>query len=157
MASTNPLSRLPRVGSRLPMLRLATAPSGAPVDLRRWGREATVLVWIDDSSCERCRAYVQELDRHREDFAAWDGRVIVVVPAPLEEAARLKRDLDLHLIVAGDPEHRSPLAGAEGPALLVADRYGDVYYVTEADARHALPGPRELEEWLKFLATQCPE
>ena len=44
-----------------------------------------------------------------------------------------------------------------GPAILVADRYGQVFHLRSAGAEHALAEPRELEEWLKYLATQCPE
>jgi hypothetical protein len=44
-----------------------------------------------------------------------------------------------------------------GAGVVIADRYGQVYYVSEAGENHAFPTPRELEEWLKFLATECPE
>lgn len=45
----------------------------------------------------------------------------------------------------------------DGPVVLVADRYGQIFEIMQAGAEHALPEPRELEEWLKYLATQCPE
>jgi hypothetical protein len=148
---------LPSVGSVVAPLRLASAPSGAPLELRRWGREATVLLRLDDVDCARCREYLKELDRRRADLALWDGRVVVVVPGGVEQARRLKEELGLGLSVAADPDGRAPLAGASGPAWLVADRYGQVYYAASGGAEHRLPDPRELEEWLKFLATQCPE
>lgn len=148
---------VPAVGSLLAPLRLASAPAGAPVELRRWAREATVLLRLDDVDCARCREYLRELDRHRAELALWDGRVVVVVPGSLEDAARLKEELGLGLTVVADPDGRAPLAGARGPAWLVADRFGQVYQAEEVGAGHGLPEPRELEEWLKYLATQCPE
>ncbi|MBX6363500.1 MAG: hypothetical protein IRZ00_06500 [Gemmatimonadetes bacterium] len=148
---------LPRVGSLLAPLRLPSAPTGAPVALRRWGREATVLIRLDAVDCAACRDYLRELDRHRADLALWDGRVVVVVPGTVEDATRLKAELGLGLIVAADPDGRSPLPAALAPAWLVADRYGQVYHAEAVGPAHGLPEPREVEEWLKFLATQCPE
>lgn len=36
-------------------------------------------------------------------------------------------------------------------------RDSTVLEVSEAGTTHLLPAPREVEEWLKFLGTQCPE
>jgi hypothetical protein len=110
-----------------------------------------------DAACERCRAYLRELEAHHDDFAAWDGRVVVVVPGALEAALQLREAVGVRSSVAADPEGRAPFAGEAGPALLVADRYGQLYHLARGGAEHRLPEPRELEEWLKFLATQCPE
>ena len=65
---------------------------------------------------------------HRDDFAGWDGRVVVTDPD-------------------GQPMHR----------LAVVDRYGQVYSVTDADAATDLPDAAALTEWFRFLATACPE
>lgn len=72
--------------------------------------------------------YVDRLDRRRDDFAAWDGRLRLLPPD-------------------GAVTHR----------VLVIDRYGQVYAVhDEADASN-LPTADALEEWFRFLATACPE
>ena len=72
--------------------------------------------------------YVANLDAHREDFAAWAGRVMTA-------------EAD------GEPAHR----------LLIVDRYGQVYAVHEADDTAELPAPEALTEWFRFLATACPD
>lgn len=46
--------------------------------------------------------------------------------------------------------------GGDSPYVVVADRYGHVFYAVEASG-HQFPAPRELEEWVKYLGTLCPE
>jgi hypothetical protein len=72
--------------------------------------------------------YLAELESFGRAFADWDGRVHVVEPD-----------------------------GAASHRLLVVDRYRQVYAVHDATAADALPGPEELSEWFRFLATACPE
>jgi hypothetical protein len=43
------------------------------------------------------------------------------------------------------------------PRVIVADRFGHIYHVEDGGPAHALSEPRELEEWLRFIGTQCPE
>jgi hypothetical protein len=43
------------------------------------------------------------------------------------------------------------------PSVVVADRYGQIFYVTDAGDGHRFPDAREMEEWLKYLGTLCPE
>jgi hypothetical protein len=50
---------------------------------------------------------------------------------------------------------RDTFGGA--PRVIVADRFGHIFHVEEGGQVHRLPEPRELEAWLRFLATQCPE
>lgn len=72
--------------------------------------------------------YLASLESHREDFASWDGRLVVTDPD-------------------GRPVHR----------LAIVDRYGQVYALTDADATDDLPDAGAVTEWFRFLATACPE
>ena len=82
--------------------------------------------------------------------------------APLRTAAELQDALGsgVDVLVDTDRAFVGRVPAASGPVTVVADRYGQVYHVEapggEAGA-HAVMEPRELEEWLKYLATQCPE
>jgi hypothetical protein len=71
---------------------------------------------------------VEEWQTLADEFAAWDGRLIVAEPD-------------------GQPVHR----------LLVVDRYGQVYAVHDAADPADLPDGHALAEWFRFLATACPE
>jgi hypothetical protein len=72
--------------------------------------------------------YLARLAAAETDFRAWDGRVLL-----------LEAD--------GVATHR----------LLIVDRYGQVYDVTDAAQAEDLPDVGALEEWFRFLATACPE
>ena len=72
--------------------------------------------------------YHAQVEQHRDDFAAWDGEMVVLPPD-------------------GNPDH----------AVVIVDRYGQVYDTTTADDPASLPDAAALEEWFKFLATACPE
>jgi hypothetical protein len=73
-------------------------------------------------------AYAAALAAAADDFAGWDGRVVVAA-----------RD--------GEERHR----------LAIVDRYGQVYDAIDADEPADLPSAAAIEEWFKFLATACPE
>lgn len=73
-------------------------------------------------------AFLASLEARQHDFAGWDGRVVVADPD-------------------GEPMHR----------LLIVDRYGQVYSVSDADAAADLPNAGAITEWFRFLATACPE
>ena len=47
--------------------------------------------------------------------------------------------------------------GVPSPGVVVADRWGEVYYVQGADRAAALPPPAELIDWLRFVRNECPE
>lgn len=147
------------VGSMLPSLYSRT-DSGK----LRWRNPAggsTVAVFLQSDDREGDRAYLRELTDAAEDFRLWAGRVIVVMPdqprgggGPLGGSAG-QRTISLVTETEGEAEH----CGVRGDedAILIADRWGQVYYGARGNTADALPDTEEIEEWLQFLATQCPE
>ena len=89
------------------------------------GLEATAIVVPGASGLG---PYADGVESRRADFAAWDGRV-VILPGD------------------GEPEH----------LVAIVDRYGQVYEKTSTPNVASLPHSDALEEWFKFLATACPE
>ncbi|MFW6205883.1 MAG: hypothetical protein ACOC5I_01460, partial [Gemmatimonadota bacterium] len=91
----------------------------------------------------------------------WDGSVRAVAPAGADaaDAAALQDGLPSGVDVVTDPDRAflGRIGVGNGPVVLVADRYGQVFHRQDAGAEHAVVEPRELEEWLRYLATQCPE
>jgi hypothetical protein len=94
----------------------------------------TVLVSTHSAACEGCRQYVDALAPSSAEFEVWDARLVVLTPGPANQVA-------------------SPGEAA----VIVADRYGHIYDACYTGEGHAFPSPRQLEEWLKFLGTLCPE
>jgi hypothetical protein len=120
----------------------------------QYTRDAVVLAILHGSDCEQCAAYAGELVDAQQAFRSWDGLLVLAVPdealraagsdaAPPEAVSR-----DMHPV-------RDTFGGA--PRVIVADRFGHIFHVEEGGQAHRLPEPRELEAWLRFLATQCPE
>lgn len=142
------------VGSFLPFDQLPSAPAGDPVSVRSSGRESTVLVRVHGTGCADCRRYLSDLAPAAPDFAAWGGRVTVIVPDAVDAGAVMHADLALPFTVASEARELHLLSGA---GVIIADRFGHIFEVNDAGATHALPAPREVEEWLKFIGTQCPE
>lgn len=172
-----------RVGDRLPDLRLPR-PDGTTRPLRGAHRDAVVVVALHDAGCDRCRRYLQELAAAAPRFRFWDGSVRAVtadrdahrLQAALGPAVDVLLDADRTFLdrvqhaagsgdgtvddtadwTVGEAADGTADGTVDGPVVLVADRFGQVFEILAAPD-HAAVGPRELEEWLKYLATQCPE
>lgn len=126
--------------------------------LRHHRKEGTFLVRVHGADCGACEAYLRTLEAHRDRLSAWYARGVAVVPGPVAEARTLDERLGPRLItVVADPEGEGPLAGAGDAGLVLADRYGEVFHSVPAGPDHVFVEPRELEGWLQYLATQCPE
>ena len=49
------------------------------------------------------------------------------------------------------------IEGIPSPGAVVADRWGEVYYVEGASRASELPGPDELMKWVQYVRNECPE
>jgi len=47
--------------------------------------------------------------------------------------------------------------GLSAPAVVVADRWGEIVYATATADPADLPPTRELLEWISYVETRCPE
>jgi hypothetical protein len=144
------------VRGRIPDLLLPRAGGAPPSPLRGRPREAVVLVF--PRNAPPWRDYLRRLAAEARAFGDWDGRAVAVPPdddpAWDDVAAELGEDLWV-LRDEGDVLR----TGEDRPAVVVADRYGEIYRVWRVQDEAGSPGPepRDLEEWLQFLALQCPE
>ena len=97
--------------------------------------------------------------------AIWQQKNLLLVVLPTvdsqsartyvaEVAARLRGFDDRH--VAGVIT-RDQIAGIAAPAVVVADKWGEVAFAVQTSDVAKLPSPEELTEWLSYVMTQCPE
>lgn len=143
------------VGQRLPPLELHGEDGVIPLQSSPQRRLATVLFLAHgDGRCDACLEHVNRLARE-VDWRDWDGRLLVLMPGgdlageePVHSPARIVRlDAD-----------GAATNGSVTAALVIADRYGQVYHSERIGRDHeAGPSPEAVEEWLRFLSTQCPE
>ena len=154
-----------KVGDRLPKLRLPRAGDPATVrPLRGPARDASVVAVLHGPACEACRELARSLADVAPDLDVWDAAVRVVVPAagetragPAARALRERLEPAVDVLVDVDRQLVDRVDTSDGPVLLIADRWGQLFHIHEAGRAHTAMEPRELVEWLKYLATQCPE
>ena len=78
------------------------------------------------------------------------GQTTVIVSCGgCEDYLRMLADMDEEFQLW---EARLIVLRADRDRVVVADRYGQVFYTDDA-----LTAPRQLAEWLKYLGTLCPE
>lgn len=143
-------------GGRLPSMRLPRTGSGE-VEVRGDGRNPSMLFFAHSAGCPGCRAYVGGLLERSDAFGTWGGRLLVILPAaPAAAEGFPAAAFPVHVLVDADGA-LARRCGVEGAGLVVADAWGEVHFTARAGAGHDLPTAEEVEEWLKFLAIQCPE
>jgi hypothetical protein len=52
---------------------------------------------------------------------------------------------------------RDQVAGISTPAVIVADRWGEIVYVAVSSDAGGLPPAEALADWLTYVQHQCPE
>ena len=131
----------------LPDVELTPQAGGLPVSLRPARGETTVIVWRHRFPCRVCDGYIQGVAILENEFRIWEARLLILAPSPLSPipgASFCTHAVDVQL-------------PPQGAGVIVADRYGQVFYAVRTDASHQFPPTRELTEWLKYLGTLCPE
>ena len=115
-------------GDLMPFFKISRI-DGSAVDYRNiWQRRNLLLVLVPAGE-PKWAAYVAQLSPRASDLAAHDTEFIVTCD-------------------------RVP--GAPSPGIVVADRWGEIFYVGATEAG-SLPSPDELIEWLRYVQHQCPE
>lgn len=145
---------------RLPDLSLPSLSDGASVPLRA-RRRASVLVILDSPVRDLDLAYLRELGNAHQALLDWDGRVMVILSDEDEEDEAVHRsltNLQLPFPILRDGKGRvATSAGVSPPALIITDQWGEARGRVEAGQDRSWLAVAEVEEWLKFLATQCSE
>jgi hypothetical protein len=95
-----------------------------------WQHKNLLLVTIPTLDSESTSAYTADVTARVRDF----------------------EDRDLELVITRD---RVP--GVAVPAVVVADRWGEIVFAEEKSDVADLPGPQELVDWLNYVMIQCPE
>ena len=114
----------------MPMFTVTNAVDGARIHYGDiWQRKNLVLV------------ITQENDSTAAGYAA-----TIIAAAPRLASA------DTVVIVTHDT-----VAGIHSPAVVVADRWGEIYSVTNTSRAADLPPPDEIIEWVNYVQNECPE
>jgi len=131
----------------LPDVRFSVANERTTIPLRSDRGEITVVLWRHPFECSSCNSYVQSLAESEDEFRIWEARLIVIASPSTRSAA------PAFATEVTDKE----ILPLQGVGVLAADRYGQIFYVTQSTTEHAFPSARDLAEWIKYLGTLCPE
>ena len=94
----------------------------------------------------------------------WQRKNLLLVMAPendptaaeyrkaLIEAATTLAAEDTTFVVTSNT-----IPGIPSPGVVVADRWGEIYYVKSAGRAADLPTLDDLAEWLRYVQNECPE
>ena len=120
-----------RTHDLMPMFVARRSPEGTLVRYEDiWQRKNLLLVSLPENE-PVAAAYVASLSAlEMRDLAACDAVVLIT-------ATRIE--------------------GVPSPGVVVADRWGEVYYVQDADNASSLSPPDQLMDWLRFVRNECPE
>jgi peroxiredoxin len=122
-----------------------------------------VIAVVHGLDCRDCADWLKasrELDEHIQQVK---GKLLIIIPAPVESLAALQKHLGNATSLFADPDesYRQKLAVAHLagriPVVLVIDRYGDIAEIFEVNAAHAFPDPTQILNALEFVEHQCPE
>src|SRR3954462_11814992 len=95
-----------------------------------WQKKNLALLCLSEDSSPEAQSYIQQLREALPALAVHDAVVVVTT---------------------------TPIDGMPLPGCAVADRWGQMQWVTSADRVVDLPSPREIAAWLQFVEIQCPE
>lgn len=152
MSSTETLKNPAR---RLPDLSLPEVGSGATRRVRGSGRGAPVVLLLHGFDCTDCQAYLDRLAARRAELGDWDGELIVVLPTA--EPGREEEGAWAPLVLHDDDARLARRLGVKPPAVVIADRWGEIRLLDPAGDNHAFHDPDEIVAWLRFIAIECPE
>jgi hypothetical protein len=134
---------------RLPDLTLPDAREATPVRLRPTGDRSVLIVMIHPE-CPDCAGWLEKLAEQKEEIGSWKGDVRLVA----NEAGQLSYPFRQLL----DSENRLAHAlGIAAPAVVIADQWGGIHEAAEAGEEHHFLPIESTVEWIRHLATSCPE
>lgn len=155
MTTTSSPPQLLEPGQRLPAAVLQ-ASDGPAVDLHHLRHDSIVAV-VAHPGCSACAEALADLDRAAADLRAWNALPAAVV-RDADEARALAATLSAPVLVDRDGRVGDALGlGADGGAVVVADRYGTVHRIDPLGDDHRRPSAAELETEVRYIAIQCPE
>jgi len=143
------------------MLRSFTLPDSNGRAVSLWSyrqRTNLVLFFHHGSHCPACHAMLRELAANAAAYREEEALILGIGPDEPTVARRLAATVDCPFPLLSDPANQTVAEqGLDVPAMVVADRFGEIWAAWAGGDEHTLPGGREIARWLEFVELQCPE
>jgi len=134
---------------KLPDLALPDAREGTSVRLRTSGDRSVLIVMIHPD-CSDCAAWVEKLAGQKDEIGSWKGEVRLVDRGAAGRPHPFQRLLD-------SDDQLGQALGVAAPAVVIADQWGEIHEAAEAGEEHRFLPIESAVEWIRHLATSCPE
>ena len=150
-----------RRGEILPGFTLSAEDGSAVfLDSYRGRRNLAVIFAADMMGESPATALLQELLSRTEELTVEAAQVLVIVTSPHIAAQRGPRGFPT-LLDDGGHIHRAvgatDAAGRPASAVFVTDRFREIFAAYLPGHGSALPGAKDILDWLVFINIQCPE
>lgn len=154
------VQNIPAKGQMLPEVRLL-APDGRPVPLSRYRHARNlILAFLGPRGAFLRSPLVPSLKREYAAIQEAAAEVLVVLNGPPEDAAAAEAALRLPFPLLADPDgdaHKRFGALGDGPAIYVADRFGEIHFAAHPTTPGDVPSALDLLGWLNYIELLCPE
>ncbi len=148
----------PASGHHLHSFTLPDA-EGRPVQLWQYLQRSNVLLFFHHGvGCAACAATLRELAAHMDAYHQQETVALAIGPDQLAENQQLAAQLGHPFPLLSDPAG-SIIAqqGLDTPALVIADRWGEIWKAWVGGTDHQLPSAKDILQWLVFIESQCEE
>ena len=138
------------------MLRYFALPdsSGQSIDLEKYQRERSLVIFFGHEGCPRCAALLADYAGRAAVVRDEGAEPVAVLNGANESAERSASQLPV-LIDAGGSAARAQ--GLQAPALLITDVYGEIYVAWEGGESHDLPSGEDIVDWVVSIERLCEE
>lgn len=95
----------------------------------------------------------------------WQHKNLLLITVPIpdcESTSAYTSDVTARVREVGDQDlecviTRDRIPGISAPAVVVADRWGEIVFAVQKSDVADLSAPQELIEWVDYVRNQCPE
>src|SRR5688500_11210802 len=122
--------RMLQRGDLIPHFEVTTVGGGLFTYSTIWQRRNLLLLVVPVESADSPKTYVSRLVARRSEFS----------------------EKNVECVVTAD---RVP--GVQSPAVVIADKWGEIAHVETASQVEGLASPEELLDWFDYVERRCPE
>ncbi len=156
-AGHRPVLTGPASGRRLRAFEL-TGETGHRRRLRDCLRRTNVVIFLyHGPDCPACREYLRALAQAARQLREEDETAVLAIgPSVFTPGVPRTPAFPIPLLI----DNVGATAAEEGvtvPALVVADRFGELWAAWVGGEEHQLPSLPEIRAWLDLIQLQCPE
>jgi peroxiredoxin len=141
------------------LLRSFTLPGldGVPLDTFRFrGRNDLIILFHEGAACAPCAGLLRGLAADSGRFSAEGAQLLSVSTGDSPDDRALAEAIAPAVITLFDPTGKAASAQGFGvPALVITDRYGEIFALWRPDEEQALPSVEDVYGWLVWIEAQC--